>query len=265
MRIPSIKCCLTLCCTLLFLLSGAVLKADNIAFMGTITGEFGTVDLNTGVFTLLGNSGVTLAGMAVANHTLYGSSYHTSTGVLYSIDPTNGSPTVIGTSSLNIDDFGSTTSGLYAVGFDTNLYSINASTGAATLIGPTGLSFGYWRSLSTNSSTLYFADGANLYTLSTTTGAATLIGYMGGPQIGAMVQEGGFLWGGENLPGLSVDTLNTTTGAAMIGPSIAGTSNDFFALAPNPIPFATPEPSSLLLLGSGALGLAGVIRRKINL
>jgi hypothetical protein len=255
----------TLCCTLLFLLSAAVLKADNIAFMGTVSGDFGTIDLNTGVFTLLGNSGVTLAGMAVANHTLYGSSYHTSTGVLYSINPANGSPTAIGTSSLDIDDFGSTTSGLYAVGVDTNLYSINASTGAATLIGPTGLSFGFWRSLSTNSSTLYFADGVNLYTLNTTTGAATLVGNMGGPEMGAMVLEGGFLYGGSNLPSLGVDTLDTTTGAATIGPSVTGTSSAFFALAPNPIPSSTPEPSSLLLLGSGVLGLAGVIRRKINL
>jgi hypothetical protein len=31
-------------------------KADNIAYMGLNDGEFGTVDLNTGVFTLLGNS-----------------------------------------------------------------------------------------------------------------------------------------------------------------------------------------------------------------
>jgi hypothetical protein len=28
-------------------------------------------------------------------------------------------------------------------------------------------------------------------------------------------------------------------------------------------PVVTPEPSSLLLLGSGALGLAGAIRRKL--
>ena len=28
---------------------------------------------------------------------------------------------------------------------------------------------------------------------------------------------------------------------------------------------STPEPSSLLLLGSGALGIAGLVRRKLNL
>ncbi len=264
MHILNARCRITLCCALLLLLSAAVLKADNIAFMGTVSGDFGTIDLNTGVFSLLGNSGVTLAGMAVANATLYGSSYHTSTGTLYSINPTNGSLTTIGTSSLDIDDFGSTTSRLYAVGVDANLYSINAFTGAPTLIGPTGLGFGTWRSLSTNSSTLYFADGVNLYTLNTTTGAATLVGNMGGPEMGAMLQEAGLLYGGANLPGLSVDTLDATTGAATTGPSVTGTSSAFFALAPNPLP-STPEPSSLILMGTGILGFAGMIRRKINL
>jgi hypothetical protein len=154
-----------------------------------------TVDLNTGTFSLLGNSGVTLAGMAVTDASLFGSSYHTATGSLYTINPTNGSVTVVGTSSLDIDDFGSTTTGLYAVGVDGNLYSINPTTGAPTLIGPTGLSFGTWRSLSTNSSTLYFADGPNLYTLNTSTGAATLIGSMGGPEQRAMLDEAGIRTG----------------------------------------------------------------------
>jgi hypothetical protein len=244
------------CCAVLFALFGGSLKADNIAFMGTVSGQFGTIDLNTGAFSLLGNSGVTLAGMAVANATLYGSSYHTATGTLYTINPANGSLTVVGTSPVDYDDFGSTTSGLYAVGVDANLYSVNSITGATTLIGPTGLGFGAWRSLSTNSSTLYFANGANLYTLNTTTGAPTLIGNMGGPQQGAMLLEGGVLYGGEDSPGLRVDTLNPTTGAATSGPNVTGTSSAFFALAPNPLPSTVPEPATTALFALGTIALA---------
>lgn len=246
-----------------FTLLAGCLEADNIAYMGTVSGQFGTVDLNTGDFTSLGNSGVTLAGMAVANATLYGSSYHTSAGSLYKIDPANGSLTVIGRSSLDIDDFGSTTSGLFVVGVDRNLYSINPTTGAPTLIGPIGVSLGSWRSLSTNSNTLYFATGADLYTLSTTTGAATLVGSMGGPEMGAMLQEGGILYGGENTPGFSVDTLNPTTGAATTGPAVTGTSILFFALAPNPLPPSpTPEPGTTALLSVGVATLALVRRHR---
>lgn len=256
-RILTLKSRVALCCATLLVLSAARLKADNIAYMGTVSGQFGTIDLNTGVFTVLGTSGQTLAGMAVANATLYATSYHTSVGSLYSVNPANGGLTLIGTSSLDIDDFGSTTSGLYAVGVDADLYSINPTTGAATLIGPTGIGFGSWRSLSTNSSTLYFADGADLYTLNTTTGAATLVGPMGGPEEGAMLLEGGILYGGEDTPTLAVDMLNITTGAATVGPGLTGTSSSFYALAPNPLPPpTTPEPATLALLGTGITALA---------
>ena len=146
-----------LCTTLLVfpLLFAANVKADDMAFVGENNADFGTLDLNTGAFTLLGNSGQTLAGMAVADGDLFASSYHLSTGTLFQVNPATGALTTIGTSSVDIDDFGSTTSGLYVIGTDKNLYSVNPTTGAETLIGATGLSsLGSWRSLSTNSSTL---------------------------------------------------------------------------------------------------------------
>jgi hypothetical protein len=264
MSIPNVKFRPAFYCAVLFTLFVGGLKADNIAYMGTASDQFGTIDLNTGAFNVLGNMGVTLSGMAVANATLYGVSFHTGTGTLYTIDPGNGSLTAVGTSPVNYDDFGSTTSGLYAVGLNEDLYSINPISGAATLIGPTGLSFGTWRSLSTNSSTLYFSDGPNLYTLNTTTGAATLVGNMGGPQIGAMLLEGGILYGGEDLPGLQVDTLNPTTGVATTGPNVTGTSSPIFALAPNPLLLSVPEPGTTVLFAIGITALA-LVRRRVKI
>jgi uncharacterized repeat protein (TIGR03803 family) len=218
------------------------------AFMGTITGDFGTIDLTTGVFSKLGNSGVTLAGMAVANGTLFGTSYEKAPGTLYTIDPASGSVTVVGTSAVQYFAFGSTTSGLYVVGVDASLYSIDPASGATTLIGPTGFALtpGVWYSLSTNSPTLYFADAAKLYMLDTSTGTPTLVGSTGGPQMGALLMEGGILYGGENSPSLSVATLDSTTGAATTGPTVTGTTGSFYALAPSPLPTAavTLDPST---------------------
>ena len=44
------------------------------------------------------------------------------------------------------------------------------------------------------------------------------------------------------------------------GPDIGTALGGEFDLAPT-----TPEPGTLILFGSGILGLAGVLRRKINL
>jgi len=189
-----------MCRVVLFILSAASLNANSIAYTGSSTSQFGTIDLNTGVFISLGNSGQTLAGLAVAGGSIFGTSYHTANGTLFTVNPANGALTSVGTAAgIDYDDFGSTTSGLYALNFGgtQDLYSFNPSTGAATLIGPTGLGYGLWRGLSTNSSTLYFADGANLYALSTSTGPATLVGAFGGSvQMGALLMEAGTLYGG---------------------------------------------------------------------
>ncbi|HEY3662832.1 MAG TPA: hypothetical protein VGL24_06730, partial [Chthoniobacterales bacterium] len=211
------------------ILSAHPVEANNFAYMSVFGGDFGTVDLTTGEFSKLGNSGQSLAGFGVANGILYATDFHTGIGTLYTVNPRDGSLTAVGDSSVNIDIFGSTTSGLFAVGIDANLYAINPATGAATLIGPTGQAFGTWRTLSVNASKLYFANGTNLYTLNTTTGAATLVGDMGGLQLGSILMEGGVLYGGEETPTLEVDTLNTTTGKATAKAAVSGTTNPFYA------------------------------------
>lgn len=211
-------------------------RADNFAYLSVNGGDFGTLNLNTGVFTRLGNSGQTIGGLAVRNGILYATALHTAAGTLYTVNPANGSLTAVGDSNVSLDCFGSTDSGLFALGTDLNLYSINSATGAATLLGPIGLSFGSWRTLGPSGSQLYYGNGPNLYTLNTTTGASTLVGNMGGPQIGSIVFEGGILYAGQETPDLRVDTLNPATGIATTGAALTGTSNAFYALAPDPLP-----------------------------
>lgn len=247
------------------LFSSVCLKADDMAYVGANGGPFGTIDLNTGAFTSAGNSGQTLAGLAVANGSIFATSYHVANSTLYNVNPSNGALTSIGSTGIEVDDFGSTTGGMYAVDTSANLYSINSSTGAATLVGSTGLGLGSWRSLSTNSATLYFADGADLYTLNTSTGTPTLVGaFNGSAEEGALLFEDGFLYGGDNVNN-TVDTINTVTGAATLG-ATSGVGSAFWGLAPYPVPTpasSTPEPASWVLLGLGfaAALVARTLRR----
>jgi hypothetical protein len=239
--------------------------ADDMAYLVTKNGTFGTIDLATGAFSTRGTTGgVTLAGLGVANGNLYGVSYGVSSGSLYEVNPANGGVTTVGVAGpVNYYDIGSTTSGLYALADDTNLdlYSINPTDGVATLVGPTHLSLGSITGLSDNSSSLYLTTGTNLYTLNTTTGTPTLVGGLGGSQqIGALLQEGGILYGSQEIPSAQVDTVNPTTGTATAGPTIAGTSDIVYGLAIDPL----PEPSTWagMILGAGALAILAKKRSK---
>jgi uncharacterized protein DUF6923 len=232
-------------------------KADDV-YMVTSTQEFGTIDLNSGIFTQTGpNESVQVAGLGEIGSSLYASSYDVPAGSLYSVNPTNGVLTPIGVPTpVDYSDFGSTLTTLYAVDTSADLYSIDPTTGAVTLVGATGLTLSGYQNLSTNSSTLYFGNGANLYTLNTTTGAATLVGNMGGPEMGALVVDGGVLYGGNDISPSSVDTVDVGSGAATFQSTLSGTSGVFFGLAPIPTT-ATPEPRTVswLLLGLLAGGV----------
>jgi hypothetical protein len=258
-----------------------VAKADSIAYMSANAGGnpefesvFGTIDLNTGMFSLLGPTAIggnlafqePLSGMAEANGTLYGAAEGINdNGQLYTINPANGTLTRVGATGLSIANLGSTTTGLFVVDSSLNLYSINPATGAPTLIGATGAgNFGF-SALSTNANSLYFADGNSFYTLNTSTGAATLVGLLGGTfpgetQLTGLLQENGTLYGASEVfsPSLSLDTVDPTTGAATIGPDITGAGVTFVTgFAPFPVQ-AVPAP----LIGHGlavVLAVGGVL------
>jgi hypothetical protein len=212
----------------IFLLGASSVAKAATAYMATGGGAFGTIDLNTGVFTQLGLTNLPVAGLAVVGTTLYANAQGTGNnrGQLYSVNPATGALMSIGSpTGIDFTAFGSYGGTLYALDHtsaNANLYSINSSTGAATLIGPTNTGqplAGYW-ALSTNSETaLYFSLNSNLYTLNTSTGQATVVGGLGGGiQVGAIAEVGGVLYAGQDSPQppLKIVTLNESTGAATV-------------------------------------------------
>ncbi len=258
MRILRARPWVLLCCAAFFILSTVSVKAASV-YAGTSAGNFGTLDLSTGTFTPIGvPTGFRFWGMGVSGGSLYAADPSSN---LYLANKTTGAFSLVGNSNVTdsaIGSLGSTTSGLYSMGYGGELYSVNPSTGGVTPIGSSGLTYaGYWI-LSTNSSTLYFCDWTSLYTIDTGDGHATLVGAFGGSiQMAALVFQDGKLYGFDT--GNHIDTIDTTTGVATVGPSVTGYS--IWAMAPLPGPATgAPEPASALLL-VGAVGLIVVKRR----
>jgi len=259
--------------TLLFSLSSNV-RADSFAYAVGGAGTLETVDLNTGVNTVLSvtpcagtNPGpgiIPCVGLGVSDGALF-LVQNAAGGVanFYSVDTTNGSTSLLGSSTFTVAAFGSTTNGLFVVDTSGNLYSASLSTGL-TLLGSTGISPTREEGLSDNSGSLYFTDAGSLYTLNTTTGAATLIGMMDSANdVGAMLFQNGTLYGtdapGDTQAG-EIFTINTTTGIA----TDTGVNDNRVVsgggLAPDPL--ATPEPGTLSLLLCGMSGLGVLMGRK---
>lgn len=210
--------------------------ADDYAYEVTSSAQFGIIDLTTGVFNQIGNSGLAIIGLGAHNGTLYGVYGNT----LYRVSPVNGSLTPVGNAPFVYRGFGSTTSGLY--GFDQNmyLYSVSPTSGGVTPIGSTGLSNPSGLGVSTGSQTLYVTptpsagcSGTYLYWIDTTTGAAHDIGPTGFCGSGASVMVNGTLYAGVFSP-LAVYTLNTQTGVGTFIANVSGTTSYFYGLAPLP-------------------------------
>ncbi len=226
------------------------LFADTLVWDTTGSNQFGKLDLSTGNFSQVSNFGFTAAGLGEIGDTVYTSDEGGTT--LYSVNTNTGTVKSIGTSSISYYAFGSTTSGLYMVDPMGGLWNINATTGAATLIGSTHLIMGVsnYVGMSTGSGTLYLSLGSNIYTINTTTGLASFIGTSGSTDFGALVSVSNTVYGTSVIAPNQIYTFDPTTGmAAFLTNSHAP---DFaFGLAA-----IVPEPSSFGLLG---LGIAGCL------
>jgi uncharacterized protein (TIGR03437 family) len=218
------------------------------AAMG-VQNPLGIVDLNTGVFTLIGNMG---SGGYTALAGLNGVLYTEQNGLLYSVNTSNANLTLIGgVNGHNFAAFGSTTTGLYGLAGTgsfvvATLFSINPETGAITTVGPIGSSAvgngqGAYARLSVGAGTLYMENNGNLYTINTATGAATQVGTPDSNNYLTSIPlfENGTYYAGN---GSSIGTINVVTGQIKPGSALTGGPGSVVGLAPDPLPAGTPPP-----------------------
>ncbi len=114
--------------------------------------------------------------------------------------------------------------GLYAINDTTDtLYTLNAATGAATLVGALGVA-GIWQSITSHGGTLYAINDTTdtLYTLNAATGAATLVGALGvAGRWQSITSHGGTLYAFNETTD-TLYTLNAATGAATLVGALGG-------------------------------------------
>jgi hypothetical protein len=197
-----------------------------------------------------------LAGLGAVGGTLYTAVF--SGGTLYTVNPKSGALNSVGNSSIIYWELGSTTTGLYAAGWPagTNIqqpppasfYSIDPRTGAATLIGPFGLSPGfYYQCFSNGSPTLYFADFGNLYSIDTNSGKATTIGGTGNLFISGLTYENGKLYAASDSAN-AVVAIDPTSGAPTVLANYTGVRIVGLAATTPPV---APQILSQFVFGGG--------------
>jgi hypothetical protein len=252
----------------LALLCAAPALADEL-YVGTDTGAFLLYNTLTGDASQigalhLGNQTVVPYGFSYIGTTIYMVDGQPAPNTnLYSVDTSSGALTLIGALGTTNGFSGIASQGnapLYAMDF-TNLYTVDAGTGHTTTVGPLGFPCcSNWGMSFAPDGHLYIdanSDGtdAYLYRIDLITGHGTRIGDAT-PGVNMLVSADGTFYAVD--AGFGWYYVDTNTGFFTY---IRDTPNEFgrFFAAAEALP--TPEPASLLLMGTAVLGLARRFRR----
>jgi hypothetical protein len=251
------------------ILGAAASLAQAALLANTFDGVLYDINVDTGAATNPRSTGISnLAGITFGpNGVLYGLTTFDSNS-LFSIDPATGASAIIGTTGLSKIfegdlDFDPTTGILYGVEYAPNapapprdLFTINPTTGAATIVGDAGTA-------NSDLSAMAFSANGTLFTLDTETdrllnvnkstaaiNSSVNLSAPLGPAAGMDFDPAtGILYvvEGGTYPTVNLYTLNPTTGVVtVVGPT--GLTHGLAGLT-----FYVPEPSSLLLAVLGVL------------
>lgn len=217
----------------------AATAATPLAYVAWENSDFGILNLKTAAFTKCGNfgfggTGDVPVGLAIGPlKSLL--TEEQGTGVVYSVNPANGGLTEVGASGApGAFGFGSTKKVIYQIMSNQDVYTVNATTGAAKAIGNTGLNTGSLAAISTGSSTLYITNDLGLFSVNGKTGTATLVSNPAALGAPVYVGKQWYIAGGNTQQQLY--TLNPSNGAEVLIGSVSGgaPNTQIYGLAPAP-------------------------------
>lgn len=229
--------------------------ADTVLYIDDISGQLGSVDINTGSVKVIGQLPILMSDIAFApDGSLYGINLFDSD--LWRVDPTTAAGTDVGftgTNLLNALVFGKN-GVLYAAGENnSDLYSINPSTGKASVLGNIG--FESAGDLAFNQGNFYLSsDNNSLVRIDLSTFAGTAVGPIGYSNVyGMATGDDGYLYG---VSGTTIFRIDPTTGAGTFvmdysGHGLLSADGTSFRME------AVPEPSTWMLVLSSLLCMFG--------